>query len=281
MDCCMLPTSIDLRVTARCQLRCDFCFGTKCRGQGLTINEWCALLDEFEKRGVRFLVITGGEPTLYSDIISLLKYGKQKKFNIILSSNGLSENLIDCCQYVDVLSLPMDGYDFDSCHSMRGLNNMQYRRVLNNMGLIKKAFPKIKIKIGTVVTKKNISKLDDIYHKICDVADIWKLYQVSPHENNKEIFSRDLEVADSYFTTVCDSLFKQYGKKTYIQFYRNSERSKKYLFCEPNGDAMVIEDCQETIIGNFVTSFESVLNKLSTYIDPVLVDRNVRNTYRL
>jgi penicillin V acylase-like amidase (Ntn superfamily) len=63
--------------------------------------------------------------------------------------------------------------------------------------------------------------------------------------------------------------------------YRNAERDGKYLFIEPNGDAMVIHDGQETVIGNFLADFSGVLTAWRHYVDVGRLQSNAEATYAL
>ena len=49
----MLPQSIDIRITRKCNLNCSFCFGTKCLDNELCISDWEFLLARFKSHGVK------------------------------------------------------------------------------------------------------------------------------------------------------------------------------------------------------------------------------------
>lgn len=274
-----LPISIDLRITEKCNLNCPFCFGSSCRNQEIDMLSWFNLLDKFYQYQVRCLVVTGGEPTLKKELLMLLEYAKKKGFFIVLSSNGLNEKLIDYCEWIDVLSLPMDGDDFEQCSIMRGMTKEQYMQVVINMEIFKKNYPNKILKIGTVVSKKNIYRIENIYQVIQNVADVWKLYQVSKHSKNHLIYDNELKVNDRMFAKTCEYIKCKYKDYIKICLYKNSERNGKYLFCEPNADAMVILNGEEYVIGNFLTDFDNVVQNWEKYINEVLLECNVEDTY--
>lgn len=274
-----LPISIDLRITEKCNLKCPFCFGPSCRNQEIDLPSWFNLLDKFYQHQVRCLVITGGEPTLKKELQMLLEYAKKKGFFIVLSSNGLNEKLIDFCEWIDVLSLPMDGSGFEQCNLMRGMTKEQFMQVVINMKKFKKKYPDKMLKIGTVVSKKNIYWIENIYQVIQNIADVWKLYQVSKHFNNHLIFENELEVSEILFTDICQHIKCKYKDKIKVCLYKNSERNGKYLFCEPNADAMVIANDGEFVIGNFLSDFDSVVHNWKKYINDALLKGNVADTY--
>ena len=274
-----LPISVDLRITGRCNLKCMYCFGASNEAKELDLNMWIKILDLLHQNQVQYVVITGGEPTLYPDLLILLKYAKKIGFKIVLSSNGLNNDLLRYCKYVDVLSLPLDGDNYLHCKSLRGMSYNQYLQLLNNIMLFKKTYPEKRLKIGTVVTQINISYINNIYRIIRNYADIWKLYQVSEHPRNVNIYKSKLAVSDEDFDTLVNYIKSQVSNNMNVISYSNYNRSGKYLFCEPNGDAMVIFNGAETIIGNFFTGFDSVLNKWYKYVNYGLLEQNIIETY--
>ena len=151
----LLPSTIDLRVTSKCNLKCDFCFGTK-NNTETEFKQWKIFLDKIRKHGVENLVITGGEPTLYIDLPKLINHSKKLGYKIILSTNGtqfLSKNIL---RDIDVLSIPLDGYTYLDCKEMRNLTIEDYDKTLKIIKDYKSIYPSKKLKIGTVLTKKNI-----------------------------------------------------------------------------------------------------------------------------
>ncbi|MFR9211673.1 MAG: radical SAM protein [Intestinibacter bartlettii] len=110
----ILPISIDIRITAKCNLTCDFCFGSNCKSNVLEFNKLIFLLKKFKVQGVRYLVVTGGEPFTYKHIYEFLEYAKSLGFMIVLSTNGLLINDVSKLDNIDILSLPLDGENYKS-----------------------------------------------------------------------------------------------------------------------------------------------------------------------
>lgn len=275
-----LPETIDLRITSKCNLKCVFCFGPKYKKES-EINDWFKLLDNAKKSGVKNLVFTGGEPFLCSNFQEILIYANKLKYNIVLSTNGTKIDSFDILKYIDALSLPLDGGTYLDCNRMRMLTFEDYTKILDNMKKFKIVYPNKQLKIGTVLTQVNINNLDGIYDNISGIADVWKIYQVSYHQNNRKIFKNELEITDEQFQMAYEYLINKYGDKIKIVPYRNNERNGKYLFCEPNGDAVVINFGDELIIGNFFLDFNDVLHKWKKYINLKLLNKNFEDTYML
>ena len=69
--------SLFLHITNGCNLKCKHCysFDNKKTTGNLKKKEIIKLIDEFRELGGKKLTISGGEPLLRKDILSILKYG--------------------------------------------------------------------------------------------------------------------------------------------------------------------------------------------------------------
>jgi len=87
-----------LKPTLACTANCKTCstrkklHKTKIREGQLDINDWKRLFPEMYALGMSKLTISGGEPTLYKDLIALVAEGKKYGWEIGLNTNG---SLID------------------------------------------------------------------------------------------------------------------------------------------------------------------------------------------
>ena len=80
-----------------CNLRCPFCHnGGIVRGEGddISLEELLAFLDLRVGR-LQGVCVSGGEPTLYSDLPELLSEIKSRGFEIKLDTNGTNPELLD------------------------------------------------------------------------------------------------------------------------------------------------------------------------------------------
>lgn len=276
----LLPDIMDLRITSKCNLNCQFCYGTKCKEE-LLIDQWEELLDRFWTFGVRKLVISGGEPTLYSDICRLIKHAKSLGYIITLSTNGTlysNLHLDDILVNLDWISLPIDGTTFEAYRRMRNLNIELYNNIFKLMKYVATHFD-TKIKIGTVISRKNIGDLDGILNQISNYADKWKLYQVY-------LYGKPKEIINSYYISNTDYkkkyqmlLNKAKDKDINLVSYENSSMNGKYLFCEPDGSAMTIVQYKEHIFGSFIFDFYESLRMWKKYINEELLVENYSSTY--
>ena len=148
-------------VTDRCDLRCVYCMKEKMqflpKKEILTLEEIERLCDNFIELGVEKIRITGGEPLVRDNIISLIEKLNHKKNGTSLKEITLTTNGTLLKKYAKQLKL--NGIDRVNL-SLDTINSEKYNKI-TRFGNIKKVFEgideaqqnNIKIKINTVVIK--------------------------------------------------------------------------------------------------------------------------------
>ena len=94
----------ELQLTDRCNLRCSYCYAEAGRGASeLTVDRWVELLHLLYERGLRSLVLSGGEPLLYPGFLELLTEIRGR-FIIEVNTNGslLDKNALDAIVAADL-----------------------------------------------------------------------------------------------------------------------------------------------------------------------------------
>jgi AdoMet-dependent heme synthase len=90
--------SISWNLTKRCNLNCDHCyldadFRGGARTDELGTEECFRVIDQIaEVNPNAFLILTGGEPLLRPDIYEIVRYAADKKFMVVLGTNGTMIN---------------------------------------------------------------------------------------------------------------------------------------------------------------------------------------------
>lgn len=87
--------SASVRVTSRCQARCCFCSSSSndARIPETPTNTILHWLKQISSLGAQRLFITGGEPTLRSDIGQIINGAQDLGFEVVMSTNGLRFDL--------------------------------------------------------------------------------------------------------------------------------------------------------------------------------------------
>jgi radical SAM protein with 4Fe4S-binding SPASM domain len=83
------PRSAMIEIADRCNERCVHCYQIQGQKGEMETEEIFGVLDQIAASGVLFLTISGGEATLRSDFLEIVRYARSLDFAIKLYSNGL------------------------------------------------------------------------------------------------------------------------------------------------------------------------------------------------
>ncbi|RLV04346.1 radical SAM protein [Streptomyces griseocarneus] len=108
------PAMAWLEITRTCNLRCPHCFveGGRARSSELSTERILRLLDEWAEAGVFSLIVTGGEPTVHPDFLTIVRHAHDLGFVIGIATNGipLTERLVSRLPQDDlIISMSIDG----------------------------------------------------------------------------------------------------------------------------------------------------------------------------
>ena len=84
----LIPASVLLTLTHRCQLSCAHCYQAQHQSDDLSFDELLRLFDELALLGTLELTFTGGEALLRRDCLELVSEARQRGFAVTLFSNG-------------------------------------------------------------------------------------------------------------------------------------------------------------------------------------------------
>lgn len=163
-----------LNVTKYCNLSCPSCYyeSDDKAAHGLEIKKMIVIADSLYSAGVRYLVISGGEPLTKDGIFELLRYCHGKRFKeITLLTNGTlitPKIASDLVKLVDRINISLDGPNDEINAVIRGSGN--FSKTLNGIDNLKKAGCK-NIKVITTITAVNINYLEKI-RNICRKLDV-------------------------------------------------------------------------------------------------------------
>ncbi|HEY5589559.1 MAG TPA: radical SAM protein [Paludibacter sp.] len=256
--------SLDIEPTTICNLSCPFCFGPMVE-KSETENDlavWKDALNRFKKLGVENIVISGGEPLIYKDIVELVSYLKFLKFNIVISTHGrLREKLFEVAPYCDWISLPIDGFSSEMSNLMRTDNYSNYE-ILATALKLKNTYSNLKIKIGTVATKINLHEIAEIGKFLetkQEYFNIWKIYQYTPrrkYKNQQEF----LCITNKEFSDLSCFIGNTLPMEMKVVFSSNDSRRNAYTFIYQNGDINLVnvgENFDDLRVGN-INNFSSI-----------------------
>src|SRR5271157_5350514 len=128
----------ELILTDRCNFKCQYCRGIKQELQGdLTLQEAKDIVDLWCDANLHNIRFSGGEPTVWKDLVELVKYTKSKKCieHIALSTNGsapfpLYHELY--CAGINDFSISLDACCAMTADKMAGIDS-KFKRICGNI----------------------------------------------------------------------------------------------------------------------------------------------------
>lgn len=166
----ILPISIDVEPTNRCNFRCPHCQLTYWNKKNcdLSLNSFKTILAQFPN--LNFLKLQGiGEPMLCNDFVDMLEYGESKFINIDSTTNGSvkSKRFLELVKKLNrtQIRFSIDGANEDTYKKMRPEGKFKSiiefaSQILKERG--NKTQPKIIF--WMVLTKHNINEVSELIH---------------------------------------------------------------------------------------------------------------------
>jgi len=166
----------ELILTDMCNFKCPYCRGLRsdCKGT-MNLERAKEIVDYWTKDNLKSIRLSGGEPTVWKELVELVEYIKVKGVeNIAISTNGyasfeLYERLIKAG--VNDFSISLDACCSDFGDKMSGGVKGSWAKVIEN---IKKIAQFTYVTLGCVVTEDTVSELSDTinFASSLGVADI-------------------------------------------------------------------------------------------------------------
>jgi len=162
-----------INITERCNLTCKHCYITDKNKIDMPLEDILSLIQEFyELQGIR-LILTGGEPFLYSKFKELLIRLKHIPLQKVILTNGVLINEMGD----EILNLLKENY-FEIFVSLDGMeeshNDFRNAKCFNDTiegikTLLRKG---ITVSINTMVHKQNLDEFEEMYELISSLGEI-------------------------------------------------------------------------------------------------------------
>jgi MoaA/NifB/PqqE/SkfB family radical SAM enzyme len=154
------PLVVSIVVTRRCNLACPYCDRGDGRGGQLDTADLLRLLDEMAAAGTRRIILTGGEPLLRSDLVTLLDRAHDHGFRVNLNTNGillprLAQRVLP---RIHGLRISLDG-DRDTHDRIRGSG--AFDAAVEALR-VARAFPEVETRLTTVISRENLHAIDAV-----------------------------------------------------------------------------------------------------------------------
>lgn len=173
------PLTVTLQINRKCNLSCIYCSEYE-RLEDLAYDDAVKILDKL--KGVKRIIISGGEPLLHKDLIPILKACRERFEVVAVATNAvlLSEEMAhQIVKYVDYFDITIDG--------PRAIHNNirgQFDEIIQGIVNLKNAGGAFSI--VTVLFEKNKGVIDYIL-TIADALGAEKLKVLSPIPKGKGV----------------------------------------------------------------------------------------------
>lgn len=164
----LIPMSGTFELTPMCNFSCNMCYIRKnaeeiaahpCKM--LTLKDWIHIAEEAKEAGMLYLLITGGEPLLWSDFWTLYERLSEMGFLISINTNGslIDEQVVERFkQYPPVrVNISLYGVEEDSYEKLCGVKNV-FSRV--DYAITKLVEAGIEVKLNGTLTPDNVKDLE-------------------------------------------------------------------------------------------------------------------------
>lgn len=234
-----------IRLTRQCNMKCMYCNIQNTIRKDLTLSEWKKAIDIIKNLGAKEIVILGGEPTLYPNIIELVRYiTKEAKLTCNLTTNAFDnfeivKQLLD--NGLNSLGVSIDNLDLKNSisylKSKNGLNLIDYLTCnydnpnITNYTVLNKCNVNSIIDLIEFMNKKGISTYILPFH--------WGNEGTFDHRKNNERFAFVSEENINDYITTIDKIINMkksgYKIKNSIEFLENSKKHIRNLDWKCNG----------------------------------------------
>ncbi len=216
----LLPFSLVVSVSYRCNSKCRTCDVWRKPNDDLTLDEWKRVFQKLG-RGVVYLTFTGGEPFLRKDLPEMVTtaYESCRPEYITIPTNGILTERI--CAAVDQicasapkstiginLSLDGIGTEHDNIRLVPG----NWDRAMATWGALKELQNKhrnLVLSIHTVISKFNISRLKEIYVGLKTLSPDSYITEVAEERVELDTVGFDITPTAESYAPIADFLSQQ------------------------------------------------------------------------
>lgn len=119
-----------LTVTRKCNNFCDWCYTqNKLSCESMRFDDAMSSVDKLTEIGAKRIVLIGGEPTLYPNVVELIKYISSKNIKISLATNGRKFSDLNFAK--QVIEAGINSINI----SLKGTSEEEYKKFTKSYGL--------------------------------------------------------------------------------------------------------------------------------------------------
>ncbi len=149
---------LELQLTKKCNLRCKHCYLGRAENIELPLEKAIEIVRDFEYMQGLKLLVSGGEPLLYSKFYEFNEFLKEIKVRRVLITNGITLSKINSeLLNFDEVQVSVDGME-KSHDKLRGEGAFQ--RTMAGIERVRKTNRNMDISIATMITAYNLNEFE-------------------------------------------------------------------------------------------------------------------------
>jgi len=212
--------SLEIEFSTRCNFVCLYCYSQKhlMRDKEITQDEMKDVIVQAKNLGARKIIILGGEPLLYPDILNIINFINGLNMEIEMFTNGskLTDDIVRKLFSCGVnIVLKMNSFKEETQDLLTGING--------SFWLIKDAFDRLKragypskdryLAVSTVICNHNIDELPEMWAWLRDQNIIPYFEMLTPQGrfNKNKWLAVDSDRLYKLFRQIADIDSSQYG----------------------------------------------------------------------
>ena len=213
--------SMEIEFSLRCNFRCPYCYvpHNSYPENELSREEICDVILQAKELGARKIIILGGEPTLYPDILDMIRFIRKQDLEAEMFTNGtgITEDFAKQLYDNDVrVALKMNSFDENHQDMLTGKKGSynSIKQALQNLKKVGYPSDEKFLAVSTVICRHNINELITMWQWLRDQKIVPYFEIITPQENakhNKWLYVNPKELYD-IFTRISEIDRTMYGQ---------------------------------------------------------------------